>query len=241
MNEFFRYPHLPHLAWLGHGDPREDKLLSASEARQLLAKPAAVEEKLDGANLGLSIGPNHEPRAQNRGQYLHPPFTGQFSRLAGWLSEHRVQLCEGLGTETILFGEWCAARHSIGYDALPDWYIAFDVYDTLLHRFWSAERRDRLCRQLGIHTAHRVASGKQSLASLSNLVMRQRSGYGSTLLEGLIIRRDSGSWREYCAKLVRPGFSQVIDTHWRRRPLDWNRLAPSTGVDSAGRNKHPAR
>ncbi|WP_279608935.1 hypothetical protein [Burkholderia gladioli] len=36
MNQFFRFPHTPHLAWLGSGKPRDDKVLSSGEVRTLL-------------------------------------------------------------------------------------------------------------------------------------------------------------------------------------------------------------
>ena len=67
VSQFFRFPRTPHLAWLGDALPRDDKLLSASEARALLAEDVAVEEKLDGANLGISVGADGKLRAQNRG------------------------------------------------------------------------------------------------------------------------------------------------------------------------------
>lgn len=41
------------------------------------------------------------------------------------------------GTRYILYGEWCAARHTVTYDALPDWFLAYDVYDTKEGRFFS--------------------------------------------------------------------------------------------------------
>jgi len=34
---FFRFPHTPHVAWLGQGQPRGDKVLSTAEAQSLLA------------------------------------------------------------------------------------------------------------------------------------------------------------------------------------------------------------
>ena len=67
MPDFFRFPHTPHLAWLGAGSPRDDKVLSAAQAQALLAGEVVVEEKLDGANLGFSLATDGELRAQNRG------------------------------------------------------------------------------------------------------------------------------------------------------------------------------
>lgn len=73
MTDFLRFPHTPHLAWLGSGTPRDDKVLSPAEAQTLLAEAVVIEEKLDGANLGLSISPDGTLWAQNRGQYLIAP------------------------------------------------------------------------------------------------------------------------------------------------------------------------
>ena len=36
--DFFRFPHTPHLAWLGEGSPRDDKVLSPNEVTGLLAQ-----------------------------------------------------------------------------------------------------------------------------------------------------------------------------------------------------------
>ena len=74
---FFRFPHTPHLAWLGNGTPRDDKVLSPFEANALLAGDVVVEEKVDGANLGFSLGAPGQLRAQNRGHFLKSPHGGQ--------------------------------------------------------------------------------------------------------------------------------------------------------------------
>ena len=82
MTEFFRFPHTPHLAWLGHDEPRGDKRLSHAQAHELLSDDVVVAEKIDGANLGFSLDDSGRLRVQNRGQYLVEPFHGQFTRLS---------------------------------------------------------------------------------------------------------------------------------------------------------------
>jgi hypothetical protein len=44
MTDFFRFPHTPHLAWLGEGSPRDDKVLLPNEVAALLAGNVVVEE-----------------------------------------------------------------------------------------------------------------------------------------------------------------------------------------------------
>lgn len=224
MTDFFRFPHTPHLAWLGEAEPRDDKVLSPVEATALLADIVLVEEKLDGANLGISLAPDGSLRAQNRGQYLLAPHTGQFSRLPAWLAQHDESLRAVLTPDLIIFGEWCAARHSLDYAALPDWFLLFDVYDRSAQRFWSSPRRNALAFSAGLTTVPTVLHGKTTLAALKQLVVTRQSLYRQGPLEGVVIRRESGDWCDARAKLVRPDFTQAIDTHWRKRALEWNRV-----------------
>lgn len=224
LNDFFRFPHTPHLAWLGSGSPRDDKVLSPSEVTDLLTDEVVVEEKLDGANVGLSLAPDGIIRAQNRGQYLTESHGGQFARLPAWLAQHSDSLRSILTPDIILFGEWCAARHSLDYAALPDWFLLFDVYDRISGRFWSSSRRNTLAARVGLETVPQVFIGKTTVTALNQLVATTPSRYRKGALEGVVIRRESPEWCEGRAKLVRHDFTQAIDTHWRKRALEWNRL-----------------
>ena len=224
MTDFFRFPHTPHLEWLGSGSPRDDKVLAPAEALAILAGTVTVEEKIDGANLGLSIGPEGGLRAQNRGHYLDPPFSGQFEKLAIWLATRADALFDALEGDLILFGEWSAARHSLDYDRLPDWFLVFDVYDRTAHRFWSTARRDELVRRLELTPVPTVARGRFALADLENILKSHPSAYRSGPLEGVVVRREDDAWLDSRAKLVRPDFTQSIGAHWSGRGIQWNRL-----------------
>lgn len=224
MTDFYRFPHTPHITWLGGGSPRDDKVLSSPEVTELLAGSVVVEEKLDGANLGFSVGPDDVLRAQNRGQYLAVPYHAQFQRLSDWMALHGEQLAAALGDHLIAFGEWCAARHSLDYPALPDWWLLFDVYDRRQTRFWSTARRNTLAARLGLSVVPRIAEGRQTVATLRELVATRGSSYRDGPLEGVVIRRESADWLEARGKLVRHDFTQAIDDHWRNRRIQWNRV-----------------
>lgn len=228
MTDFFRFPHTPHIAWLAGGAPRDDKVLSPTEAVELLNADVVVEEKLDGANLGFSMSPDGELRAQNRGQYLLAPYAGQFARLPEWLLLHgdrlRLVLAVQASAGLMLFGEWCAARHSLGYDRLPDWFLLFDVYDLSRGRFWSTPRRNALADTLGLATVPRLLEGRCTLSQLKDALNDQQSQFRQGVMEGIVIRRETDEWCEARAKLVRPDFTQNIGEHWSRRRIEWNRL-----------------
>ena len=191
----------------------------------------SLEEKLDGANLGISLSPDSELRVQNRGQYLYAPYAGQFVRLPDWLLLHgdrlRTALAANASAGLMLFGEWCAARHSLGYDRLPDWFLLFDVYDRSQGRFWSAPRRNELAAALGLVSVPLLLEGRFTLPQLKDALLGQHSQFRQGALEGIVIRRESAEWCEARAKLVRPDFTQAIEEHWSRRRIEWNRLGRS--------------
>lgn len=229
MSDFFRFPHTPHIAWLGDGIPRDDKVLATSEAEELLAHTVVIEEKVDGANLGFSVGGDGVVRAQNRGQYLLRPFAGQFARLNEWLAIHEEALFDALGESLMLFGEWVAAVHSLKYHGLPDYFLVFDVYDRKENRFWSTVRRNALASKLGLHSIHALGVGRYSLGNLKQMIIATPSVYCEGGCEGVYLRHEDEDWLIGRAKLVHPEFVQSIGEHWRSRSLSWNSLGADKG------------
>ena len=225
---FFRFPHTPHLAWLGEGLPRDDKVLSSAEAMELLASDVVVEEKVDGANLGFSFDETGQLQAQNRGQYVQLPYSGQFSKLSQWRAVHDDALAKTLQAHCITFGEWCAARHSLSYDRLPDWWLLFDIYDVQHQSFLPTSARNAFARKAGLVTVVELFRGRIGMRELQKLLMETPSRYRAGPVEGLVVRCEIAGALRARTKLVRPDFTQAIDQHWRSRPLEWNQLDPES-------------
>lgn len=219
---FFKFPSTPHLALLENVKVRGDKVMSESERNDLLRHDLVVEEKVDGANLGISFDAEGSIRAQNRGAYLHLPAAGQWKRLAAWLAPRTEAFLEQLTDQYILFGEWCYARHSVWYDSLPDWFLAFDVYDRTTACFLSCSRRDKFFSEIGVFSVPRLDGGLFTLSELSQLL--SQSQLGDRPPEGLYLRFDQGDRLVQRAKLVRPAFVQSVEQHWSHRHIVANRL-----------------
>ncbi|HBL31431.1 MAG TPA: DNA ligase [Acidobacteria bacterium] len=225
MSEFFRFPHTPHLAWLGAGSPRNDKVLTPAEAEELLAGEVVVEEKVDGANIGFSTTESGELRVQNRGSYLgRSPVHPQFRPLWSWLPAREEELANALWPNLMLFGEWCYAIHSVSYGRLPDWFLGFDIYDRETSTFWATARRDALLASLQLHPVPHLARGHFSTPDLSR-ILAGPSRLGGDMMEGVVVRQEAGSCTTARAKLVRAEFAQAIEEHWSRGVLRRNRLA----------------
>lgn len=234
MTEFFRFPHTPHVAWLGPGRPRDDKVLAPHEVSELFAGEVVVEEKVDGANLGFSVDAGGLLRGQNRGRYLDldgPP--GEWKPLKRWLSTRRHALVDALGAHLMLFGEWCYAVHSVRYARLPDWFLAFDVYDRSSREFWSVDRRNALAKSLDVVTVPELGRGRYTVESLKNLLGGSQVTDGPA--EGLYVRRETNGLLTARAKLVRAEFVQAIEEHWSTRQLEENQLARDAGSTNTWR------
>jgi len=224
MSEFHKFPHTPHLLWLGAGAPRDDKILGPDQAAEFLSTEVIVEEKVDGANLGLSLGPDGRIRAQSRGNYLAPGRShAQWNPLWPWLAERRASLEDGLSGGLMLFGEWCYARHTVPYDALPDWFLGFDILDTNTGRFWSVSRRNAWLGERGVMPIPEVKRGRLQLKQVPGLL--GASGVGHVPMEGIYLRREEAGWLSARTKVVSTAFKQQIEEHWTRRAVTPNHLA----------------
>lgn len=211
-HDFFKFPSTPHLAILNDVEIRGDKVMSEFERNDFLQHELTVEEKVDGANLGISFDHSGNMRAQNRGAYLHLPSSGQWKKLGEWLALRNDILFDILTDRYIFFGEWCFAQHSVFYDRLPDWCLGFDIYDKQVGRFLSSNRRDDFFKKMKIISVPRIAYGRFTLANLTKLL--SQSMLSSQLAEGIYLRFDSSEWLELRAKLVRPAFTQSMEQHW---------------------------
>lgn len=222
MSEYFKFPSTRHIVLPEQEAARKDKAMAADEIAEMLSHEVTIEEKIDGANLGISFDSEGKILLQNRGDWLIPPLGGQWVKLEAWTAKKQDILFDFLLDRYILFGEWCYATHSIYYDKLPDYFIGFDLYDKKASEFLSVERRNQLLRKMGISIIHQYGSGRYRLQDLPSFL--GGSYYGDYLCEGIYIRWDESGWLKKRAKFVRYDFKQDIVLHWSRKKLQTNRL-----------------
>lgn len=181
--ELFKFPRTRHLFDAGgSGVSRDDLLMDPGEesafytvrtskkGRSGAAKKAgsgngngtlvAIEEKVDGANLGISLGDDMQFLVQNRSHFVNSKTHRQFAALDSWLSEHSPGLFQVLGEDPgnyVLFGEWLYAKHSIHYTRLPGYFMAFDVFDCKAGKFFSWRERNRRLEGSNIPVVRQIA------------------------------------------------------------------------------------
>ena len=165
--DLFKFPRTRHLFDAGgNGVSRDDLLMDVGEEQLFYSRPGprgkqqlvAIEEKVDGANLGISIGADMTLKVQNRSHYVNSKTHRQFSNLDTWLSENSAALYEILEPgRHVLFGEWLYAKHSVHYTRLPGYFMAFDLYDKEVGKFYSWRERNRRLDGSGIPIVRQIA------------------------------------------------------------------------------------
>eukprot|EP00117_Sycon_ciliatum_P008898 scpid67490/ scgid11409/ len=240
--ELLKFPRTQHLFDAGGSGVSRDDLVMDSGTAELFYTPergrgaaageiiVEVEEKVDGANLGISIDDGGQLRAQNRSHYVDSSTHKQFSALDGWLEEHRGELYDLLSPgNDILYGEWLAAKHSIHYTNLPDLFLAFDLFDRRAQRFCSRRERDRrLSESTSLSTVRLVYSGllrnKQHVLDL----LEEQSRFYDGPIEGVYIRIDEDAPGTTAMRLP------LADSHGRKKGKGKASRSAGAGASEAG-------
>jgi ATP-dependent RNA circularization protein (DNA/RNA ligase family) len=216
--EFHKFPRTPHLLSLPGYDVRDDKVMNKADVEAFLSGKVLVEEKVDGANVGISFDERGEIRFQNRGNFVTTDAHPQFDKLRDWGYRRFEALFATLSNRYILFGEWCRLQHSIRYTKLPDWFLGFDVFDVAAQRFLSVEARNAMLQACHVETVPLLFQGKTSPSELIKMLDFPSRLYDGPL-EGLYLRTEEGGYLQQRAKIVRPDFMQTIEQHWTKQKL----------------------
>ena len=256
MEEFriIKYPRTPHIE--GSRLQPGDEDLSQIPFKVIRGKNIIVEEKVDGANTAVSFGPDGTLLLQSRGHYLDGGYREKhYDLFKQWAYVHRDSLYSVLGSRYIMYGEWLYAKHTVYYDALPHYFMEFDILDRESGRYLDTPSRHGLIKELPVCSVPVLRRGaldsREELLSLlgrSNYISDEhienlraeslrlgldperqlRETDSSDLMEGLYIKVEENGEVVDRMKYVRASFLQTVDmseTHWLERPIVPNRLA----------------
>lgn len=254
-NELHKYVRTPHIK--GSRFQHDDHDLEAVDWKELAGKHLVIEEKMDGSNCGISFDQRRSLQLQSRGHYLRGgPRERQFELLKQWAHTHASSFYDVLGSRYVMYGEWLFAKHTFYYDALPHYFMEFDILDTKTGEFLDTSRRCEMLRECPVKCVHVIARGAfKKLDELSSMITRsnfitderiinlnnaaEAAGVvataawshtdHSTDMEGLYVKWEEDGVVKGRYKFVRQSFTNSIldqETHWHDRPIIQNRLVP---------------
>ncbi|KAA8912285.1 hypothetical protein FN846DRAFT_321899 [Sphaerosporella brunnea] len=222
LQKFIRTRHLLDLG----SATRDDLVLSPEDLTRCISQNVIVEEKVDGANLGISISASGELQVQNRSHYISSKDQAQFAPLPAWLERNAAALKtiltaeQGIPERYVLYGEWLVATHSIEYTHLPDWFMAFDLYDRLENRFLSRSQLEARLKGMGIPQVPVLYQGNLDDVDMLHSFLTRRSLFSpDELIEGVVVRFHGGGR----GKVVRGDFV-AGSRHWGKNEIRRNRV-----------------
>jgi len=204
--------------------PKRKKCLTDDEFLSLMTGYVDIEEKIDGGVVGLAWQDDHHLAIGKHSMIPNTEQGKKFFGLNNWIYEHYEQLAK-IPLNWIVYGEWMRASHNIFYDKLPDYFIAFDVWNgkqylnrelrsTFLYNLEFAEV-PLLYRgsNLNLSDVLKIAEGLNNIKNISRCSSTET-------IEGLVIKNDN----ELRGKYVRREFMNSIEEHWLKSPLIENKL-----------------
>lgn len=233
--KILKYPRTRHVesSRLQAGDIADDKPIA-----ELKGVTLVIEEKLDGANCGVSFDRDGNLLLQSRGHYLTGGGREQhFALLKTWAHTHAHRLREVLGGRYVMYGEWMYAKHTVYYDRLPHYFLEFDVLDRETGVYLSTAARRNLLTGLPVmpvpvlfegtigsvnelvglvkgslykSPSWRAALEEAAEASNSRMAFVEKQTDDSDLAEGLYLKAETGGEVMDRFKYVRADFLQAI-------------------------------
>ncbi len=223
---FPQTPHLPHKP----NTDRADKVATDAEAVVIFNLPINVEEKIDGASCGMTIHEG-EPIIRNRDHILRKGYVKdtaakkQFASVWNWWYDHKetFEHLAGVGPYSV-YGEWCVAQHGIHYTRLPDWFIAYDIYDYDRHLWLPPLRARTLLEAAGfvVPTLRFWGNFEGEYVNLEDWA-NLPSAWADGKAEGIYVKIADDKQITHRFKMVREDF--VRGAHWNPEKYEKNARA----------------
>lgn len=225
------FPKTPHLPYNPNVDP-DDIVAESHEVSSVFTGTINIEEKIDGASVGMTILDGN-PLIRNRDRILSKGCTKntaakkQFSNIWNWFYKNKKRF-EALAKKGpfSIFGEWCWAQHGIIYNQLPDWFIAYDVYNYEQSKFVAPCIAREMLQDLEFVTPTLIFQGRfnDGYDQLTEWAER-KSSFSDSQAEGIYIKTSDEKWVLQRFKMVRSGFER--GKFWNPKQLKKNQIFSS--------------
>ena len=155
MERIYKYPRTRHIE--GSRKQSGDEDLKSVAFDEVRGRYLVLEEKVDGANCGISFGADGRMYLQSRGHFLNGGYgERQFDLFKMWAGCFEERLRQLLGKRYIMYGEWLYAKHTVFYDSLPHYFMEFDIFDKEEEKFFSTRKRREFLREASFISSVRV-------------------------------------------------------------------------------------
>ena len=205
---FIKYPRTPHLPW-SPGTTDDDKVLH--DLSHFEGKRVVITKKMDGENTTMYSNHIHARSIDSRGGVDRD-----------WVKTMWAGMAHNIPENWRICGENLWARHSIAYDELPSYFMAFSIWDES-NVCLSWDETLHYFAMLGVEPVYVIYDGLWNEDACRKL----HTELDPVKDEGFVVRlADSFHYDNFgtsVAKYVRKGHVQT-DKHWRHQEIVPNGL-----------------
>ncbi len=200
----YKYPRTFHLPW-SPGATSDDKMLKSVD--HFKGRRVIVTEKMDGENTTMHYSGVHA-RSLDSGNHVSRE----------WVKAFWGSIRHNFNPWTRICGENLYARHSIGYENLPSYFLAFSLWDQEYCFDW--ELTQSVLNDFGVSIVPVLYEGDFDQIDWKSLEPKEgQEGYVVRLADGFDLQDFGGS----VAKYVRPNHV-TTDSHWMHQEIVKNGL-----------------
>lgn len=204
FTSWVKYPRTYHLPW-SPGCTSDDKVLSS--LAQFEGKNVVQTIKMDGENTTMYSN------------YIHArSLDGRHHDSRNWVKQFHAGLAQDIPEGWRVCGENLFARHSIGYENLPSYFLGFSIWNERNRCLPWAETLEWF-ELLGITPVETIYQGVWDPEAI------KAAWQGRTGQEGYVVRLADGfgysEFRQSVAKFVRANHVQT-DQHWMQGTITKN-------------------
>ena len=207
MENFKKYPRTYHLPW-SPGLTSDDKMLSDLSVLEN-ADEVVVTLKMDGENTSMYFNGVHARSLESKQHESR-----------NWVKKLQGQIGHQIPESRRICGENLFAKHSIEYDNLPSYFLAFSLWEKDLCLDW--DNSLEFFNELGLDSVPVIYRGKFDKKSIEQAF----SPYIKTH-EGYVVRVAKEfkyeDFKTHVGKFVRPNHVQT-DEHWMNQAVIKNKL-----------------
>ncbi len=183
------YPRIPHLVG---SNTTHDDITSLNE----IEFPCSfyVSEKIDGSNCRIAWqdGPvlGNRTHILRKGYMKDTPAKIQFRSAWNYVHDHELDIKiieKEFGSKITIYGEYCYALHSLNYNKLPDYFIAYDIWSVDDHKFLSPDKFTELISKTSIKY---VKNELKTFNSFNEIIKESErlSTYRDGIVEGVVLK-----------------------------------------------------
>ena len=212
-----KYPRIQHIK---SSHPTSDDLIIKAN---IFPSEWIVTEKIDGTQISFEIVDGNLLIKKRKRDLMKGNIDAQFHPLSKWIYSKFEGIKKVIKEDYRVFGEWLFHKHTIPYNILPDWFVAFDIMDKKSGKFINFYDMCKMVKEMDLQHVPILFDGEiKREEEIPNFI--KQSQFSDEEMEGVVLHSLDGKFRyKYVTGIFREMMG-VDTTKWKYRERTLNNI-----------------